>query len=155
MGITLVFDNIRSLHNVGAIFRSADACQVERIILTGITPCPPRPEIEKTALGATRTVPWQYVMDIERALAELAPSHTLYALEQTDSADSVFSQRYQFPATLVIGHERLGVSLAALKRCSAVQIPMYGASAHSLNVATATGITLYAMREQLNLTALA
>jgi 23S rRNA (guanosine2251-2'-O)-methyltransferase len=143
--LVVILDNVRSLHNVGAIFRSADATRVEKIILCGLTPMPPRTEIDKTALGATASVPWEYRQSIHEIIAELVKNrYTLYALEQSGSATDIFHTSLSLPAALVVGHEREGVSNEVLAVCNHhLQIPMYGASAHSLNVSTSTTVALY------------
>jgi len=150
MRLTLLLDNIRSLHNVGSIFRTADAVEVEEIILCGLTPTPPRHEIDKTALGATSTVKWRYIPNIRQALTELTNNgYTCVALEQTSESVSLFDYHFLGPTALVLGHERMGVSQAALENCQAVEIHMHGKSAHSLNVSVAAGIALYHIRENL------
>jgi 23S rRNA (guanosine2251-2'-O)-methyltransferase len=143
--IILVLENIRSLHNVGAIFRSADAANIQEIILGGLTATPPRHEIEKTALGATKTVPWRQVADVPSFLKRLqADGYTITALEQTPTSTNVFSTQLAFPIALVVGHERTGVTPETLAVCSHhVELPMLGKSAHSLNVSNATTAALY------------
>ena len=143
--LTLVIDNVRSLYNVGSIFRSCDAALVSKLYLCGFTPHPPRKEIEKTALGATESVPWEYARDVGEVLEQLASEgNTVAALEHTTTSVSCFTLRgSQFPLALVVGNELTGLSEAALARCSlAFEIPMYGMK-QSLNVAVATGIMLY------------
>jgi len=150
--VTVVLQDIRSMYNVGSIFRTADAMRIERLVLTGYTPSPPRAEIKKTALGADETVPWVYERDIFVALnAERSQGSLLVALELTTnsvpiSTLSTFSTL--FPATtpritLVLGNEISGVSDDVLAICDAsVEIPMEGVK-HSLNVAVAAGIAMY------------
>jgi tRNA G18 (ribose-2'-O)-methylase SpoU len=143
--VILVVDNVRSLYNVGSIFRSCDGALVEKVILCGYTPHPPRKEISKTALGATETVPWEYAHDIADALAGLKRRGLrIAALEHTDRSVSCFSlQREDFPLAVVVGNEVTGLSDTALSFCDlALEIPMYGAK-QSLNVAVATGILLF------------
>jgi 23S rRNA (guanosine2251-2'-O)-methyltransferase len=143
--IILVVDNVRSLYNVGSIFRSCDGALVEKLYLCGFTPHPPRKEISKTALGATESVPWEYAPDIAALLARLrAGGLRVAALEHTDRSVSCFSlTREDFPLAVVVGNEITGLSDAALAHCdSAIEIPMYGVK-HSLNVAVATGVLLY------------
>ena len=146
--LILALNNIRSLHNVGALFRSADAVKLERICLGGLTPTTPRHEIEKTALGATVTVKWEYQSSLKSALTEYkAAGYTIYALEQTSRATSLFSTPLQFPCVLIAGHEREGVEADVLDLCDQhLFIPMYGTSAHSLNVSTSTTVALYHFR---------
>ena len=145
--LILLLDNVRSLHNVGAIFRTADACDVQEVILCGMTPVPPRHEIAKTSLGATETVPWRYALDASAEIrAAMALGITPYALEITPEATDIFATLLNLPALLVVGHERMGVSPAVLEECRHLRIPMHGKSARSLNVSTATGIAAYAFR---------
>lgn len=143
--ITIVLDNIRSLYNVGSIFRTADAVRAQEVILCGYTPAPPRPEIEKTALGATESVPWCVRRSALEAVAELRHRGLrIFAVELTDE-----SRPYDrltpadFPAAFIFGNEIVGIQPEVLACCdAALAIPMYGAK-HSLNVAVAAGIVLY------------
>lgn len=145
----LVLDNIRSLNNVGAIFRAADGAGVRKIFLTGITPSPPRPEIAKIALGAENSVDYESIEDPARAVAILAdmgvPS---VAAEQTRDSLPLPDYEFPHPVAIVLGHETVGVDGPVLARCvQSIEIPMYG-SKHSHNVATAGGIILYEVRRQ-------
>lgn len=148
--LTLVLHNLRSLHNVGAIFRSADAVGVEQLVLAGVTPTPPRAEISKTALGTTESVTWHQALDLVRFISEKrAAGYAIYALELTESAQDLYTSTLQFPAVLIAGHERVGVEPEILALCDQhLFLPMNG-QAHSLNVATACGIALYELRRQL------
>lgn len=140
-----VAENIRSLYNVGSIFRTADAVLLGKLILTGYTPTPPRKEIEKTALGATLTVPWEYYKDPVDAIRTLRKSGVrVVCLEQTDRSVSYTSfQPTDFPLCLVLGNEISGISQRVLDESDgAVEIPMHGIK-HSLNVAVAFGIAVY------------
>lgn len=143
--IIVVLDNIRSLYNVGSIFRTADAVRVRELILCGYTPSPPRPEIDKTALGATQSVPWRSVASCVAAVQELRHCGIrVFAVELTDESrpyDSLTPE--DFPAAFVFGNEIVGVQPEVLQHChAALAIPMYGVK-HSLNVAVAAGIVLY------------
>ncbi len=146
--ITLVAHNIRSLWNVGSLFRSADAFGVSEIILAGYTPTPPREEISKTAIGAEAVVPWRKEEDLMKALKNLRMNGaTILALET--GKEAVPLQNLSFPIEkaicLVIGNEVLGVPKEALEFCDAVTaIPMLGTK-ESLNVSVAAGIALYAL----------
>lgn len=143
--ILLLLDNIRSLYNVGSIFRSADGARIAKIYLTGYTPCPPRREIEKTALGSTLTVPWEYVRSADEAAERIkAQNIRLCMLEQTSESRPFYSlTKDSFPLCLVVGNEITGVSKSLIGRADiAVDIPMYGMK-QSLNVAVATGIALF------------
>jgi len=143
--IKLILYNIRSLYNVGSIFRTADSALVDEIILTGFTPYPPRKEIDKTALGATKTVPWRYFKDIKEILNELKNKYwKIYALELTDNAIK-FNQipTNSFPIAIIAGNEISGIDNSILELCdNSIYIPMYGVK-HSLNVSVAVGITVY------------
>ncbi len=150
--ITLVLDNIRSMHNIGAAFRIADAFLLEKIYLCGITARPPHREIHKTALGAEDTVAWAYIPDTAALLQNLkANGYLVAALEQTDQ--SMALQNY-FPAqfqkhALVFGNEVFGVNEAALALCDlALEIPQYGTK-HSLNVAVSMGIAVWEMAKSI------
>lgn len=144
--IIVLLDNIRSLYNVGSIFRTCDAANVEKLILTGYTPHPPRKEISKTALGAEESVPWEYFKSPVEAVATLKNAGvTICAVEQTDESVPYASLTDQhFPICLIVGNEISGVSdeLIALADM-AIEIPMHGVK-HSLNVAVAAGIAIYA-----------
>ncbi len=143
--VTLILDNIRSLYNVGSIFRTADAALVSEIILCGYTPAPPRIEIEKTALGAVDTVPWKYVQNAVNAVLELQQKgRKVFAVEITDSSrDYDALTEEDFPLVLVLGNELVGIDSEVLAVCDgALEIPMYGVK-HSLNVSVAAGIAVF------------
>lgn len=142
--IYLLLDNIRSLHNVGAIFRTADACLVNKVYLCGITGCPPRKEIEKTALGATEIVPWEYFSSGIILIKKLKEDGIkIIGLELAEGSANFQEFNYTFPCCFVMGHEVDGISDDIFKLLDdVVEIPMYG-RANSLNVATACGILLY------------
>lgn len=149
--VSVVLEDIRSLYNVGSIFRTADAFLVQELVLTGFTPTPPRKEIAKTALGADATVPWSAApTSVEAIQAKKDAGWTVLALELTDDPipmDSLLAEHY--PLCLVLGNELTGVSADALAACNgSVAIPMHGVK-HSLNVAVATGIALYEAVRQL------
>lgn len=143
--VTALLDNVRSLYNVGSIFRTCDAALARELILTGFTPYPPRKEIEKTALGATNTVPWQYFSAATEAAHYLKDSGTrIIAVELTDSSRSYHAlTQADFPCCFILGNELTGISPDLLREADdAVEIPMYGVK-HSLNVAVAAGIVLF------------
>ena len=146
----MLLDNVRSLHNVGAMFRSADAAGVAELILCGITGRPPRPEIEKTALGATETVPWRYEKDALAAICQLkAAGVTIVALEHTAESRPFWSVAYPTPVCLVVGNEVWGVQESLLEAVDlAVEIPMLGAK-HSLNAGVAFGVAVYELVAQI------
>jgi len=144
--VTLVLDNLRSLHNVGSAFRSGDAFRVEKIFLTGITGTPPHREIHKTALGATESVDWEYVEAVEEAVARLkAAGYTIVIIEQTSASRGLqtFAPDENGRYALVFGNEVNGVSETVLPLADmALEIPQAGTK-HSLNVSVCAGIVLW------------
>jgi len=142
--IYLVLDNIRSMYNVGAIFRSCEGARVKKIYLCGITATPPREKIFKTSMGAVDWVDWEYVSNLKFKIQNLKSEGVqIVALEQTDSSIHYKKAKYKRPVAIVVGHELKGVSRDVLELCDlSVEIPMYG-RANSLNVATAAGIVLF------------
>ena len=150
--VYILLDNVRSLYNVGSIFRSADGARVTKLYLCGYTPHPPRKEIEKTALGATATVPWEYVKDPHLVISQLKQRGIhICLLEQTDQSEQYYLiQKNRFPLCLVVGNELSGISKEIIAQAdSAVEIPMFGMK-HSLNVAVALGIVLFEFINILN-----
>ncbi|MBI4417436.1 MAG: RNA methyltransferase [Ignavibacteriales bacterium] len=150
--IAVLLDNIRSLYNVGSIFRTSDGAGIQKLFLTGYTPTPPRREIDKTALGATNSVPWEYARNPLETLATLKRTGvTILALERTDSSRP-YTQvaRVEFPICLVIGNELTGIAPEVLAACDgALEIPMFGLK-HSLNVAVAYGIAVFELVRRWN-----
>lgn len=146
-----VLDNIRSLHNVGAIFRTADGAGVRKLYLCGMTATPPRAEIRKAALGAEESVPWEYFPTTQEALAALKRGgYALLALENTATSTDYRACAYRFPLALIVGHEFDGISPAILAQCDGViALPMRGRK-HSLNVAVAFGIAAYEIAGRLS-----
>ncbi len=143
--VSLLLHNIRSLYNVGSLFRTADAALAQKLIICGYTPAPPRKEIEKTALGAVDSVPWEYHGNTVDAIVALRKQGVrVFALELTSDSRSVYSfEKADFPLCLVLGNEITGVDDDVLSVCDgAVDIPMYGVK-HSLNVSVAAGIALF------------
>ncbi len=142
--IYIVLENIRSLYNVGAIFRTSDAVLIKKLYLCGITGYPPRKEISKTALGTTEFIPWEYHKDATKIICNLKNKKIkIIALEQTDGSIEYTKAKYQFPLCLVLGHEREGISEKTLNLCDfSINIPMLG-MANSLNVATAYGVVVF------------
>ena len=143
--VIVVLDNIRSMHNVGSIFRSADAFLIQAIYLCGYTPQPPHRDINKTALGATETVEWKYFTNTEEALNELMKDQfQIYAIEQVEGSVSLEHFKFeQSKIALVFGNEVDGVSDNVLNLCSgSIEIPQLGTK-HSLNVSVAAGILLW------------
>ena len=148
--VVLLVDKVRSLHNIGSLFRTAEGANIEEIILSEFSAIPPRPEIEKTALGATSSVRWQQVKSLkDYALKLKEQGYTLCALEQTDHSTNLFTTETKFPLALIIGHEREGVDPELLALCDLhIELPMDGTVVHSLNVSNATAITLYELRRR-------
>jgi len=145
MPIYGLLESIRSLYNVGSIFRSSDGALVKMLFLCGFTPHPPRKEIEKTALGATETVPWQYLRDpLEAVTTMRREGITICALEHTASSIPYYAiARESFPICLIVGNELTGISPALLDAADmAVEIPMFGTK-QSLNAAVAYGIAVF------------
>lgn len=144
--VVVVLDNIRSMHNVGSIFRSADAFLVEGICLCGYTPQPPHRDIHKTALGATETIDWMYLPTTLEAVLQLKEKgYRIFALEQAEGSIPLdqFNTKAHFPMAIVLGNEVEGVDAAVLEHCDGcVEIPQYGMK-HSLNVSVAAGILLW------------
>jgi len=142
--IIAMLDNIRSLYNVGSIFRTADAARMQKLILTGITGHPPRKEIDKTALGAVETVPWEYQPDGIQAVKQLKKQKIpIIILEHTDSNREFKKVEYPFPCCIVVGNEVQGIQEEIVELSDmSIEIPMFG-SKHSLNVSVAFGIVIY------------
>ncbi|MHC5040657.1 MAG: RNA methyltransferase [Planctomycetota bacterium] len=139
-----LLDNVRSLWNVGSIFRTSDAAGVRKLYLCGMTGHPPRPEIAKTALGAENTVPWEFVKDPAKAVIRLRELGVrIVALETSGTAVPFDRHEYRFPLCLVVGHEVEGVSRTVLSMVDdTVAIPMFGEKT-SLNVSVAYGIAMF------------
>ncbi len=144
--LVIVLDNIRSLHNVGSVFRTCDAFRVEKIILCGITSTPPQPEIHKTALGAEDTVDWEYYPDALDAVCMLKDNnYNVIAAEQAEDsiALSDFVPERNKRYAIVLGNEVKGVRQEIVDVCHAcIEIPQYGTK-HSLNVSVAAGIVIW------------
>jgi tRNA G18 (ribose-2'-O)-methylase SpoU len=144
--VVLLLENIRSMHNVGSVFRTADAFLAEAIYLCGYTPQPPHRDIHKTALGATETVEWKYVEKTVDALTFLKTAgYKILAVEQ--ASGSIPLQRFQLPSgekiVLIFGNEVQGVSEEVLESCDGcIEIPQFGMK-HSLNVSVAAGMVLW------------
>lgn len=150
--VVIVLDNVRSMNNVGSIFRTADAFLLEGIYLCGITSQPPHREIEKTALGATLTVAWKYFKNVAEAIRELKRQDFLVAcVEQTDSSiplDKFFPEPEKKYA-LIFGHEMNGISEEAIRMSNiALEVPQYGTK-HSLNIAVCAGIVVWDIYSKL------
>ncbi len=149
--IFIICNNIRSRHNVGAIFRSADAFGIKKIYLCGITPTPDHPRVEKVSLGAEKTVPWEYKKRASDALKLLKKEGVqIVALEKTRTSRPLASAKLTSKVAMVLGNEVEGVAKSLLAQADVVaHIPMLGLK-ESLNVSVAAGIAMYAMRNQIS-----
>ena len=146
----LIIENVRSAHNVGAMFRTAEGAGVKKIWLVGYTPTPldrfgrVQPEIKKTSLGAADSIPWESAVSVEGVITQVqAAGFSIVVLEQTDR--SIQLKDFEIPKNVayIVGNEVEGVSVAAIAAAdTVVELPMLGEK-ESLNVATATGILLY------------
>ena len=142
--ISILVENVRSVHNVGSIFRSADGFGAEKIYLTGYTATPPRKDLHKTALGSEESVPWEYFEDPLEAVKRIkSKGHQLLLAEHTHQSKSIYSCEFKFPLCFIVGNEVNGVSerLSSLADCH-IEIPMNGIK-QSLNVSVATGVIGY------------
>jgi tRNA G18 (ribose-2'-O)-methylase SpoU len=150
--LIIVLDDIRSLHNIGSVFRTADAFLVEKIYLCGITAIPPNKEINKTALGATETVTWEYAENILNVIKELQKDNVqVFAIEQVENA--FFLNNFEISKNqkyaIVLGNEVHGVSQKAVEACNGtVEIPQLGTK-HSLNIAVSAGIVVWDLFKQM------
>jgi len=146
----IVLDNVRSMSNVGSIFRTADAFLAESIYLCGITGRPPHPEIRKTALGATESVVWKYFSKTNEAIAELKSSgYRIAGIEQAEGSTSLKDFRIEkgIKYALVFGHEVNGVDQKVIDECDVViEIPQAGTK-HSFNIAVSVGIVLWELNK--------
>lgn len=151
--IIIVLDDIRSLHNIGSVFRTADAFLIEKIYLCGITATPPNKEIHKTALGATETVSWEYAKDVLEVIAVLkAENVSVLAIEQVENSISLqdFIPEDGKKYALVFGNEVKGVSQEAIKNCEGtIEIPQLGTK-HSLNISVSAGIVVWDLFQKLH-----
>ncbi|HRH23800.1 MAG TPA: RNA methyltransferase [Candidatus Magasanikbacteria bacterium] len=145
--LSLILPNIRSCHNVGAMFRTADACGFNKIYLVGYTPVPPRPEIDKVALGAEKTVPWEHKKSLARLITSLKKEgYAILALEKTKKSVDLGTITKKLIGTkiaLIVGNEVDGIDTKSLQKSDIVtHIPMRGMK-ESLNVSVAAGIAMY------------
>lgn len=151
--LIVVLDHVRSLNNVGSVFRTSDAFRVEAIYLCGITACPPHAEIHKTALGAEETVDWYYFNDTPEAVDKLKQDgYIVCAVEQAEG--SVMLDKLVLESTkryaIIMGNEVKGVQQRVVDNCDlCVEIPQYGTK-HSLNVSVTTGIVIWDFFKQLS-----
>jgi len=151
--IIIILNDIRSLHNIGSVFRTADAFLIEKIVLCGITATPPNKEIHKTALGATETVAWEHQTDVLKVIENLKKEGVIVlAIEQVESA--IFLQDFEIDSekkyALVFGNEVFGVSQEAVALCDGcIEIPQLGTK-HSLNISVSAGIVVWDLFKKIN-----
>ena len=150
--IIIILDNIRSLSNVGAFFRSADAFRIGELVLCGITACPPHREIHKTALGADETVRWRYYESTEAACQALkSEGYRIFAVEQVEGSVPLQDFKFEPQTAYILGNEVEGVSEEALPYCEgAIELPQAGTK-HSINVSVCAGIVMWRVFEMLYL----
>lgn len=154
--LVVVLDDVRSLNNIGSVFRTADAFLVKEIHLCGITAVPPHREIQKTALGATESVAWQYFDDIQHSVHKLkSEDYKIYAIEQVDDSISLsdFTPNPIEKIAVILGNEINGVNDLILPQIhGCIEIPQFGTK-HSLNISVCSGIVIWHfftfMREQI------
>ena len=150
--LIVVLDNVRSLHNVGSVFRTADAFLVEAVYLCGITCTPPHAEIHKTALGAENTVTWKHYQDTHQAVSDLkAQGYTVFAIEQ--AAGSTLLPDLQLDKSkkyaVILGNEVKGVQQTVVDVCDGcIEIPQFGTK-HSLNVSVTGGIIIWEFQKAI------
>ena len=151
--ISIVLDNVRSLNNIGSVFRTADAFLIEKVYLCGITATPPHKDIRKTALGATDSVAWEYRKDTLGLIGELkARGHRVVSVEQAENAKMLyrFSVENSTKYVLVFGNEVKGVTQEVVNESDEVlEIPQYGTK-HSLNISVSVGIVIWDLWSKLN-----
>jgi len=147
----IILDNVRSLNNIGSIFRTADAFLIEAVYLCGITATPPHREIQKTALGATDSVAWKYFNNVSDAIDSLRNTGTtIVAVEQAEGsiALDLFEVKKNKNYALVFGHEVNGVSQEVMDVCDiCIEIPQFGTK-HSFNIAVSAGIVLWELHKK-------
>lgn len=151
--LIIILDDIRSLNNIGSVFRTSDAFLIEKIYLCGITATPPNKEIHKTALGATETVAWEYAENVLEVIQNLKKEKVkVYAIEQVEN--SIFLQDFaiekEIKYALVFGNEVFGVNQEAIEHCDGtIEIPQLGTK-HSLNISVSAGIVIWDLFKKIN-----
>jgi 23S rRNA (guanosine2251-2'-O)-methyltransferase len=144
--LVVILDNIRSLNNIGSVFRTCDAFMVKKIFLCGITATPPHKDIHKTALGATESVDWEYFSDTVQAVRLLKEqNYQVLAIEQADKSTSLEALQIEknIDLAIVFGHEVRGVDQSVIDACDdCIEIPQYGTK-HSLNISVSAGIVIW------------
>ena len=151
--VIVILDNVRSLNNVGSVFRTCDAFLIRKIYLCGITATPPHKEINKTALGATESVDWEYIDDTLKVIRQLKKeNYRIISAEQTDMSTDLKDLNIDAgeKIALVLGHEIRGVDQAVIDLSDeCVEIPQYGTK-HSLNISVSAGIILWEIVKKIN-----
>ena len=151
MPVTIILDNIRSLVNVGSVFRTSDAFLIKEVILCGITATPPHREIQKTALGATESVDWRYAESTANIVKELQTQNVkVYAVEQADDSKmlDVIDFSFNQEIAIVMGNEVKGVSDEVMEIVDdCIELPQFGTK-HSLNISVTTGIMIWELFQQ-------
>lgn len=144
----VIVDNIRSAYNVGSIFRTSDGAGVQEIHICGISPTPEIEKVNKTALGSTQSVKWQYHISVQKALEYFKEKNIpIYAIELTDNSIDYREVEYPEELAIILGHETEGIKEEIISQCnSAISVPMRGKK-ESLNVATVAGIIIYKILE--------
>lgn len=151
--LIIILDDIRSLNNIGSVFRTSDAFLIEKVYLCGITATPPNKEIHKTALGATETVAWEYAENVQEVIQNLKKEKVkVYAIEQVEN--SIFLQDFTIEKetkyALVFGNEVFGVNQEAIQLCDGtIEIPQLGTK-HSLNISVSAGIVIWDLFKKIN-----
>lgn len=152
--VVVILDNVRSLNNIGSVFRTSDAFLVDRILLCGITATPPHKDIHKTALGATESVEWKYYPETATAIEELRQeNYHIVAVEQTEKSISLdrFSVKRNVNYAFIFGHEIRGVSQEIVDMShTSLDIPQFGTK-HSLNISVCAGMVIWEAFRQLRL----
>ncbi|HCN52659.1 MAG TPA: RNA methyltransferase [Prevotella sp.] len=150
--LIVVLDDVRSLYNVGSVFRSCDAFRIEAIYLCGITACPPHPEIHKTALGGEDSVDWQYFPDTQDAVTDLKrKGYFIYSIEQVEGSTKLQDLKVdpQKKYAVIFGNEVKGVRQEVVDSSDGcLEIPQFGTK-HSLNVSVTAGIVVWEFAQQL------
>ncbi len=151
--LVVVLDNVRSMNNIGSVFRTSDAFRVEKICLCGITACPPHRDIHKTALGAEESVSWEYFDETSECIESLKrQGYKVYAVEQVDESVMLdeFETQSGTPTAIVFGNEVEGVDEEVIPLCDGcIEIPQFGTK-HSLNISIAAGILIWEMWRKLH-----
>ncbi|MCQ2278340.1 MAG: RNA methyltransferase [Bacteroidales bacterium] len=151
--LVVVLDNVRSMNNIGSVFRTSDAFRVEKICLCGITACPPHRDIHKTALGAEESESWEYFDETSECIESLKrQGYRVYAVEQVDESVMLdeFETQSGTPTAIVFGNEVEGVDEEVIPLCDGcIEIPQFGTK-HSLNISIAAGILIWEMWRKLH-----